>query len=392
MNVVRFTAAERRARLGARHRLTDDARAGSVEDLAASVVAIHSTDPASVVIASWARLADRTCGPEAVERALYDERTLIRMLAMRRTMFVVDRATAPVVHAAASLGVAARERAKLTKALDRSAAWLRKVEDVALEALAGAELTATELAAADPRLGENLRVGSGKWTQEVKLASRLLLVLAAEGRVVRTRPRGGWASTQFRWTALATWLGAPLEELDAHEAERRLARAWLAAYGPARAEDLKWWAGWTATQTRRALAGDDVVACALEDDAEGVVLADDVEPIGDVAPWVAFLPALDATPMGWKHRDWYLGAHAERVFDVNGNVAPTVWSDGRIVGAWTKRPSGEITYSLFEDLGTEAIGMLDAEAGALAPRLADATLAPRARGYAPAERELLAQA
>lgn len=390
--MLRFSAAERRARLGARHRLAADARAASVEEIAASVVAIHSTDPASVVIASWARLADRACGPEEVERALYEERTLIRMLAMRRTMFVVDRATAPVIHAAASLGVAAKERAKLMKALDRSPAWLRKVEAIALEALSDAELTAVELSASDERLGESIRVGSGKWTQEVKLGSRLLLVLAAEGRVVRTRPRGGWSSTQFRWTALESWLGAPLEELDARESERRLARAWLYAYGPARPEDLKWWAGWTVTQTRRALAGDDVVACALEDSGEGVVLADDAESVASASapPWIAFLPALDATPMGWKHRDWYLGAHAERVFDVNGNVAPTVWSDGRVVGAWTRRASGEIAYTLFEDLGAEAVGLLDAEAEALAPRLGDATLAPRARGYAPAERELLA--
>ncbi|HET6510406.1 MAG TPA: winged helix DNA-binding domain-containing protein [Baekduia sp.] len=391
---MKFSAVERRARLGARHRLAGDARAGSVEEIAASVVAIHSTDPASVVIASWARLADRACGPEEVERALYDERTLIRMLAMRRTMFVVDRATAPVIHAAASLGVAARERAKLLKGLDRSPAWLRETEAIALEALSGAELTATELAAADERLAESVRTGSGKWSQEVKLASRLLLVLAAEGRAIRARPRGSWSSTQFRWTALESWLGAPLEELDPHAAERALARAWLRAYGPAREDDLRWWAGWTKTQTRRALAGDDVVACLLEDDAPGVVAADDVEPIADgAAPWIAFLPALDATPMGWKHRDWYLGDHAERVFDVNGNVAPTVWSDGRIVGAWTRDGGGaDITYTLFEDLGAEAVDLLDAEAAALTPRLGDATLAPRARGYAPAERALLDRA
>lgn len=385
-----FTAAERRARLGARHRLAEDARAGSVEEIAASVVAIHSTDPASVVIASWARLADRACGPGEVERALYDERTLIRMLAMRRTMFVVDRATAPVVHAAASLGVAARERAKLVKALDRPPAWLRKAEAIALEALEGRELTATELAASDPRLAKDVRVGSGKWSQEVKLASRLLLVLSAEGRAIRARPRGGWASTQFRWTALESWLGAPLEEVEPIAAERALARAWLYAYGPAHEDDLRWWAGWTKTQTRRALAGDDIAACTLEDGGDGVVLAGDVAPAGgEPAPWIAFLPALDATPMGWKRREWYLGAHAERVFDVNGNVAPTVWAGGRVAGAWTKRPSGEIAYTLFEDAGAETRALLDAEAHALAPRLADATLAPRARGYAPAERELL---
>jgi hypothetical protein len=384
-----FTAAERRARLGLRHRLAVEARGGDVEGIAASIVAIHSTDAASVFLAAWARLADRACGPEVVERPLYEARSLIRMMAMRRTMFVVERATAPVVHAAASIDVARRERAKLTAALDRSERWLRQVEAIALEALAGRELTATELAETDERLALDVRVGSGKWTQEVKLASRLLLVLSAEGRAVRARPRGSWSSTQFRWTALDTWLGAPLEELDPHSAERELARRWLRAYGPARAEDLKWWAGWTVAQTRRALGGDDVVACVLDDGADGVVLADDVDPVAPPAEWVALLPALDATPMGWKHREWYLGPHAERVFDLNGNVAPTVWHDGRIVGAWTRRPSGEIAYALLEDVGAAAGALLDAEAEALAARLGDVKLAPRARGYAPLERELV---
>jgi hypothetical protein len=93
--------------------------------------------------------------------------------------------------------------------------------------------------------------------------------------------------------------------------------------------------------------------------------------------------------MGWKHRDFYLGAHAERLFDVNGNVAPTVWCDGRIVGGWARRADGEIAFALLEDIGAEPAAAVAAEAAALSPRLGDATLAPRARGYAPLERELL---
>jgi hypothetical protein len=362
---------------------------------------VHSTDPASVVVASWARLADRAATAAEVERALYEERTLLRLMAMRRTMFVVDRDVAPVVHAACSLTVAARERAKLLKFMAESdvpgdgvkpEAWLAGAEDAALRALAAlGEATAPEVAAADPRLAQEIRVGSGKWSATQKIASRILLVLAAEGRVVRARPRGSWSSTQFRWAALEAWAGAPLAELEPAAAEAELARRWLWAYGPARAEDLQWWAGWTVRQARRALAAVGAVEAVLEDGADGWVLADDVEVVGPAPePWVALLPALDATPMGWKHRDWYLGAHAERLFDVNGNVSPTVWVDGRIAGGWARRPDGEIAVALLEDVGAEASGAVEAEAAALAPRLGDATLAPRARGYSPVEKQLLA--
>jgi hypothetical protein len=393
-----FSVGERRARIGVRHRLATDARAGCAEEIAASLVAVHSTDAGSVFLAMWARLADRAALASDVERALYDERTLLRLMAMRRTMFVVDRTVAPVVHAACSLTVAARERAKLLKFMEengvggvRRAAWLAKAEASALEALTSrGELTATELAESDPRLGAELVLSRGaKYEARVKMASRVLTVLAAEGRIVRARPRGSWTSTQFRWAAMEDWAGAPLDELPAVEAEAVLAVRWLRAYGPASADDLRWWTGWTGGQTKRALAQDGVVACVLEDGEPGVVLADDVEPVGALAPWVALLPALDATPMGWKRRDFYLGAHAERLFDVNGNVAPTVWADGRIVGGWARRPDGEIAFGLLEDIGAEASAAVAAEAGALAPRLGDATLAPRARGYAPLERELL---
>jgi Winged helix DNA-binding domain len=396
--VRHFTAAERRARIGVRHRLATGAHAGCAEEVAASLVAVHSTDAGSVVLAMWARLADRAATAAEVERALYDERTLLRLMAMRRTMFVVDRAVAPVVHAACSLTVAARERAKLLKFMEengvggvRREAWLAKAEASALEALTSrGELTATELAAGDERLSAELVLSRGaKYEARVKMASRVLTVLAAEGRIVRARPRGSWASTQFRWAAMEDWAGAALEEMLAADAEAALAVCWLRAYGPASPDDLRWWTGWTATQTKRALAQDDVVACVLDDGEPGVVLADDVEPVGAAEPWIALLPALDATPMGWKRRDFYLGAHAERVFDVNGNVAPTVWADGRIVGGWTRRPDGEIVFGLLEDIGAEARAAVESEAAALAPRLGDATLAPRARGYAPLERELL---
>jgi hypothetical protein len=397
---IRFDAAERQARIGVRHRLAPSARAASAEEVAAGVVAIHSTDPASVVVGTWARLADRDALAGEVERALYEDRTLLRLMAMRRTMFVVDRAVAPVVHAACSLKVAARERAKLMKFLEESGvggqrreAWLAKAEASALELLgARGELTAVELAQGDARLGAEIVLSPGKrYEARVKVASRVLTVLAAEGRVVRARPRGGWSSTQFRWATLEHWAGAPLEELSAAEAERALALLWLRAYGPASPDDLKWWAGWSAGQAKRALAQDEIVDCVLEDGTDGVVLADDVDPIGDVQPWVALLPGLDATPMGWKRRDFYLGAHAERVFDANGNVGPTVWCDGRIVGGWTRRPGGDVVFALLEDIGTEAHAAIDAEAAALTPRLGDATLAPRARGYSPVEHELLAR-
>src|SRR5271155_115743 len=80
------SVAERRARLAVRHHLAPRARTGTVADAVTDVIALHGTDPASVYLAAWAR-AD-CAGQAAVEHALYTERSLVRMLGMRRTVFV----------------------------------------------------------------------------------------------------------------------------------------------------------------------------------------------------------------------------------------------------------------------------------------------------------------
>jgi hypothetical protein len=107
----RIEVAQRRIRLGRRHGLAAQTRAVGPAEVADRVVALHGTDPASVYLSAIARL--RTPDVGAVERALYDDRTLVRMLGMRRTMFVVGRNLAPVVQASCSRGIAAVQRRRL---------------------------------------------------------------------------------------------------------------------------------------------------------------------------------------------------------------------------------------------------------------------------------------
>ena len=109
----RWTAEDRRARLVARHHLapaTRAARAG-VDGVARDLVGLHGTDPASVFLALWARCADVSVSD--IERALYEDRTVVRMLGMRRTMFVVPVELAPVIHSAATMALVPGERRKL---------------------------------------------------------------------------------------------------------------------------------------------------------------------------------------------------------------------------------------------------------------------------------------
>jgi hypothetical protein len=168
-----------------------------------------------------------------------------------------------------------------------------------------------------------------------------------------------------------------------------VARLWLRSYGPASLDDLQWWTGWTKTRTRAALATLDTVEVDL-DGSPGLVLADDAEPVPEPHPWVALLPALDPSAMGWKHRDFYLGPHRELLYDVNGNAGPTVWADGRMVGGWAQRDDGEVVVRLLDDVGAEPTSRIEERAAALTAMLGDVRLKARARGWTPVERELRA--
>jgi len=385
----RVDAEERRARLARRHRLTPTSRAQDVCDAVRSVVAFHSSDPASVFLSAWARTQELEI--RRLESALYAERTLVRMLAMRRTLFVVPRELVPVVDAAASQAVAANERRKLEKFIDESgvsddpAAWLAAAGAAALAALeARGEASTSELAGDHPLLAERLRMGLGtRWEADVGAASRVLLLLAAEGKIVRDRPRGGWTASQYRWVPIER-LG-PLERPEPGDARAELLRRYLAAFGPVTETDMRWWTGWSARNARAALASVPHAEVDL-DGAVGYVLRDDLEPEPREVPSAALLPALDPTTMGWKLRDWYLGPHVEAVFDRNGNAGPTVWWGGRVVGGWAQRRDGEIVYRLLEDLGEDAQRTIEVEGERLAAWLGDVRVTPRFR--APLEREL----
>jgi hypothetical protein len=389
----RIGVVQRRARLAVRHHLAPGAAAGTAAQAARDLVGLHGTDPASVYLAAWARTPGADAA--AVEHALYTERALVRMLAMRRTMFVLPVELAPLVQAACTDEIAQRLRRRLTSLLEQAAAaedvpgWLTEVADATVATLGRlGSATGAELARAEPRLGTQISYPQReRYGGAVRISSQLLMLLSAEGRIIRGRPRGGWTSSQFQWHLPEAWLGgrAAGGYPSAAAARAELARRWLSAFGPAPASDLQWWAGWTVGQTKAALARLGTQDVDL-DGTPGVLLAGDEPAPPVVEPWAALLPGLDPTPMGWKDRGWFLGGHGPALFDRTGNIGPTVWWDGAIVGGWAQRPDGEVVFRLLEDVGADARAAIAARAEWLARSLDGVRVTPRFR--TPLEREL----
>ena len=341
--------AERRARLARRHALHPRHRLSDPEAATRAMVVLHATEAATVHLSVQARTEG--VAPVDVDRALYEDRDIVKQLAMRRTLFVFPRDLLPAAWGSASARVAAEQRRLVSRDAQRHGiaadgeAWLDAARDAVVERLSAAEpMSAKQLREEIPELAGAITVNEGKkYGGTFNLAPRVLGCLGAEGLLVRGPNAGHWRLSKPSWTLMDAWLGEDLVPLHPEQGYAELVRQWLHAFGPGTLEDVQWWLGATKGATRAALEAVRAVAVGLEDGRTGWLLPDDLEPVAEVEPWAALLPTLDPTTMGWKERGFYLDPdHVPLLFDTNGNAGTTAWWDGRIVGAWVQDEEGTV--------------------------------------------------
>jgi hypothetical protein len=376
-----FTVEERRARLGRRHLLAAHADE-PVAAVAHHFVGLHATDPATPHLSLWARLHGFRVAD--LDDALYASRVVAKQLAMRRTLWIVDTDDVSAVQVASSARVAATEHKKLAADVVKAGiatdgdAWVERAGAAVLRHLAElGHASARELRTALVELAGDYDPAPGRpWGGPTPIGPRVLTVLDARGAVMRGPNDGSWTTSRPRWVATADWLRSERDAAEHGAASADLVRIWLRTFGPATVDDVKWWFGHTLTWTREALRAVGAVEVDLHG-SPGVALPDDLEIEPDGDPWCALLPGLDVTTMGWQQRDWYLGGHKPMVFDNRGNAGPTVWVDGRVVGAWAQDADARVSLRLLEDVGTSASKALARKADELTDWLGGVRIAPR---------------
>jgi hypothetical protein len=372
----------RRARLAQRHRLLPRLRTDDVVRIAEDVVALHSTDPVTVMLSTMVRMEHPSIA--AVEEVVYGQRALIRHHAMRRTLWLATPETTRLMHAAATRKLVPPARRQLQRMLSAAGvpdpeSWLEEARSQVLDHLhAHGPTTAREIGRQVPGVRVPLQLAAGKSYASTQGAhSQLITLLGFQGDLLRTRP-SSWITGAYAYAATEDWLPGGLGELDEASAATELARRWLRRFGPATTTDLQWWMGWTLGLTRQALEGCGAVAVTLAG-GPGWLAADD-EPVDEPEPWVAVLPGLDPATMGWKQRSWYLPDAALEAFDSVGNGGPTLWVDGRIVGAWAQDKQGAVHLHYFEQVAAVRRREIDARVADLQAMVGDTRFAVRFPG------------
>jgi Winged helix DNA-binding domain len=387
MTVTRhFAVAERRRRLLARHHLAVSGVA--VEAVAGDLVGLHSTDPATVYLSMQQRLANFTI--DDLDAALYERRSLVRLLGMRRTMFVVPLDIAAEIDASCTKALVAPERRRTVQlieaqGIDGADALIDDACAATLAALrAGEPLPGRALTPIVSELQHQVLLAEGKrYESRVSITNRILLQLSIEGHIVRTRPLGTWLSSQYRWTTTERWFARLSPQVDANVARVELVRRWLRTYGPGTTNDIAWWAKWTKKQVTDALREIEAVGVTVQlapggPPAPAWVLPDDLDDnTVDQGQIVALLPSLDQALMGWKEREWILDGLAPPLFDGNGNAGPIVLVDGGAVGAWAQVDGGRVVTELLRPVDAKARRRINAAAATLTDWFSGVRVTPR---------------
>ncbi len=360
--------AERRRRFRVRHGVAPDGRHPDIAAAVAAMTVLHATDTATVYLSLLARVDALTVAD--VDRALYDDRSLVRQLAMRRTLFATPRDLLPAVLGSAGARLAAQQRRGLVRDVERGGltrdgvTWLARAEQAVRDRLAGGEsLSAPQLRAEVPEISGALNLNPGTtYGGATPVAPRVLTVLSAAGAVVRGRQTHHWRLNRPMWSDMNHWVGAPVPTVDERTGYAELVSRWLRSFGPGTEDDVVWWLGATKGAVRRALGDVGAVAVSLDGGGTGWVLPDDLEPTPAEGEWVALLPVLDPSVMGWRDRRFLLGDLAQVLFDRTGNAGSTAWVDGRPVGCWVQDPGGRVVVAPSVDVPARARRALEVEA------------------------------
>ena len=240
-----------------------------------------------------------------LDQALGVDRSLVRVRAMRGSVYTFPRGLLTVALAATrrqNQGFTSSYRRRLANDYGRLA---RMVDD----ALSEGPLPAADLRA---RVDPDKEIG--------QYFGALLGMMAADHRIVRGVSTGGWRSNRLTWARWSDWLpDVDPHVVDEGEGRRRLAEAYLDAYGPATLADLRWWAGWTVAEARGASDG-------LDWDTEGRMRLRD---------GTYLLPVWDVLMVAYRERGHLLDSGRHRfVYDRFGNATSVVLDGGRVVGVW----------------------------------------------------------
>ena len=346
-----ITPAHVRAFRLARHGLETPAPAGSMVETARALCGVHAQLASSAEIALSTRVADVD---RASVRDALEARTLVKTWTARYTLHVIPATDIPVYAAVL------RDSWVPTDPWLHGAGISREQWDALLDAVPG-------LLDGGPKTREELAdrveaIAGAEVRGWVMSSWGGMLKLSAHRGELCFGPKRGQKVTFVR---ADEWVGK-LPTISRDDAERDLARRFLAGYGPSRQRGVASWigAGQKMTKAKRLLAAvaDETIEVDVDGKAATILSADEAALRGaEPSTTVRLLPAFDPYVVGFQPRRYLVDPEFQaRVFRPQGWISAVVLVGGLVVGTW-KPDRGRVEIDFFRRDGRPSRTQLDPE-------------------------------
>jgi hypothetical protein len=354
-------------------------QAKSAEGALRDVIAVYSAHP-TAPLSLFARVRSMDARKY---RALEQERWALRLGAMRGSIHLMPRETAPRIFSATNgqdPKILARRMQIARVTAEEYANFKRHVMQNVRE----------------PMSVRALRDATGE--KEAGLGT-LLRAMSVEALVVRVGAEG-LRSNDLRYVPIKVWLGEELPRADQESSLVWLAKEYLRAFGPARMQDFMWWTANTKTVVTKALGQLETV-----DVGEGhLLLKEQLRAFEKAKPFsndaIAILPKWDCYTMGYAPdgRGRFVTPDMQaRIYDLAGDGYGAILSNGLAVAAWDLRSAGnsragkdtlDVNIDWFEKPGARLKEAVVKELGALSAFLESGSIKVKHLGDEHASRAL----
>lgn len=324
-----------------KHHLLEDSQGDDVLSVVNDIIALHATSVGTPYISLFARVKNFL--KTQFDEQFYLRRNLIRLSAMRGTLFTTSTESAPILYQATKM-----TDSELSKRLQRwriSQQEYHKIAERLILLLKGGK-TLPEIKKAMPRKTvRSVELKTGKTKVKMSNVNVILNALMSRGTVISEKAPGTLQITKAnRYTLLKeVYPKLNLDSVEKEKARTTLVRQYIRAFGPVTQEDIAWWMGFNKAAIKETLAmmENDLLHIELNTLAdEYLMLKHDFRQFLKFKPpenhSLILLPFEDPYTKGYRLRDRLVDKELESKVYVGGGVLPTILLNGKIVGIWNR--------------------------------------------------------
>lgn len=315
------------------HQLDRRVAPESMIDVVARLGGVQAQLISSAELALWARVAN--LDPDAVQQALWNDRSLVKTWAMRGTLHLLPASELQLWQVVPALD-RRYLRASWLRYFGLSSAELERLTTAIGQVLDGQVLTRDELVDKVSTL-----LGSRELGQKLRHSWGMMLKPAAFRCQLCFGPSAG---KNVRFTQPASWIGS-MAPAEPDIAGRKVTRRFLCTYGPTTREVYAQWLGVSLTRAGALIQSltDEVTPV----DVEGTpawALTSQLTQIAEARSQgvVRLVPAFDQYVIAASRDASHLlpGPFRDRVYRPQGWLSPVILVDGRMDGIWRHERKG----------------------------------------------------